>query len=242
MIQWLLKALGIPDEPTPGSVLASTPVPERAAPSLAQEALLCSIEPSRGRLWDTASYAVAAALLLELSREGRLEVSGTGRKTRVTVLDAHPFGNHELDRSLALLAAAQPGSRLTRDVPLLPGAQMMATRLVSRGLIHEETHRRLGLLTARRLNPTPAAGRDAVVSRVRSALLGESLPDDRTALLISVFEVGVPVRFFVPRGRTREADRRAVDIREGIGADGRALLSAVIAVQDKNSGDYSSGV
>ena len=93
-------------------------------------------------------------------------------------------------------------------------------------MIIEETHRRLGLFTVRRYHPTPAAGRDELVARLRSALLGEAIPDERTALLISAL-MGVHLKLFVPRKRLREAYRRLEEISDRISDDERAIIAAV---------------
>lgn len=237
MLERLLKSLGVPEEPA----TVHAPVPERASPSLAREACIAAIDPASGRRWPNTDYAVAGALLGELARERRIEVSGTGRKARLTVRDSTPLGNPELDSALTILDAGGPGQKVTGNVPLL-GSDRLVKRLVADGVLEERSEKRLGVFTVHRLDPTPAAGRDELVARLRSALLGESIPDDRTALLVSVLNVGVNPKLFVPKDRVKEAYRRAEEMSDRITDQQRALISAVKVVRDRaDSGvDFSS--
>jgi hypothetical protein len=213
-------------------------IPDRAAPSLARDAVIAAIDPDSGKIWNNAAFAVPAALLVELAREGRLDVSGTGRKARVTLRDATPLGDPELDDALMAIGSGVFGQKVTRLVDVVPKTHQLVARLVDDGLIVEESRRRLGMFTVRRYRPAPSAGRDELVARLRSALLGESIPDERTALLISVL-IDVHDKLFVPRNRIAEARRRAKEILERIGADERAIVSAV-AVAASNADGYTS--
>ena len=215
-------------------------VPDRGAPSLAQDAVVAAIDPDTGKIWNDASFAVPGALLVELVREGRLQVSGTGKKARATVRDPAPLGDPELDDALTVVGSGVVGQKVTRLVGAVPKSHQLVQRLVAEGVIVEESHRRLGMFTTRRYQPAPAAGRDELVARIRSALLGESVPDERTALLISVL-VGVHTKLFVPKRRVGEARRRATEILERIGDDERAIVSAV-EVAASNSGGHTSSV
>lgn len=204
-----------------------TAVPRRAAPSLARDALVLALDPGSGKVWNQARFTVPAALLVELVVEGRLEVSGSGRKARVSLRDPSPLGDRELDDALVTIGTGVFGQRVTTLVGVVPQSRELLRRLVADGVITEEARRVLGLVTVRRYRPTPAAGRDALVTRVRGALLGESVPDERTALLVSVL-VDVHPKVFVPRERLREARRRSAEIRERACDDVRAVLSAVL--------------
>ena len=104
----------------------------------------------------------------------------------------------------------------------------------------DDSRRRLGMFTVRRYRPTPSAGRDELVARLRSALLGESVPDERTALLVSVL-VGVHWKLFVPKDQVNEAYRRAEEVRERIGEQEWAIVSAV-QVAASNADGYSSNL
>ncbi|VXB81121.1 GOLPH3/VPS74 family protein [Nocardioides sp. AX2bis] len=235
----LLKSLGVPD----GPATVHAPAPDRGTPSLAREALLAAINPTTGRRWNTNTrYAVAAAILLELAHEGRFTVSGTGKALRYTLRDSTPLGDPVLDEALQSLDAAGFGKELARYVSVMPSDDRLIEQLVGQGLLVDETHRVLGVLPRRRLLPTATAGREEVVARIRSALVGEAVPDERTALLVVALHVGIPCSLFVPRGRVREADRRRDELLESIGDDVRAVVMAVRAVRDRRGGGESSSV
>jgi hypothetical protein len=208
--------------------------PAREVPSLAREVLIAAIDPSTGKIWNDARYSVPAAVLLELAHEGRLDVTGTGRKTRLTLRDPAPLGDPELDDAMLTIGANLLGSKATRLVGCVPQTEELLRRLVKDGLVLEETRQRFGF-TVRRYRPAPAAGRDAIVARVGAVLLGESIPDARTALLVASF-VDVHAKLFVPRKRLREAYRRLPDIVAGLRDGERAIRSAVVHVMT-NDGD-----
>ncbi len=65
-----------------------------------------------------------------------------------------------------------------------------------------------------------------MLSRLRGVLLGESVPDPRTALLGSALDGGGPSELCVPRGRVEEADRHAEEVRKRTGEVQRAIFSA----------------
>lgn len=244
MFERLLKAIGVPDEPGPARQVPSGPAPERTTRSLAREALVAAIDPDSGKPSTNADYTVAGALLVELAGEGRVVVSGEGRRTRVSVADASPLGDPELDKALSRLAIDSGEQKVSRTVWLLPGAEQVVERLVGQGVLLEGSRTRLGVFTSRVLEATPAAGRDEIVARLRSALLGESVPDRRTAQLVSVVTIGVHLKLFVPRDRVDEAYRRADEILAGLGEADRALMLGVRAARDRtdSGGGDSSGL
>ncbi len=239
MLERWRRALGVPE----ALAAAHAPPRDRAVVPLARQALLAAINPATGKRWSgDVTYVVAAALLLELAHEGRIAVTGTGRKARYTVLDSAPLGDPDLDSALGGLAAGGVGRSVARNVVLLPSDDQVARHMVSEGLLVEETGRVLGILPSRRLRPTPAAGRDELVARVRAALLGEAVPDDRTALLVSALGLGTPSKLFVPKDRAKEADRRRTDVLDRIGDEARAIVSAVEVVRHRNQSDNGSSV
>lgn len=201
--------------------------PDRGVPSIARDLLLATIDPTTGKIWNNAAYAVPTAVLLELSYEGRLDVSVTGRKRKVhlSLRDVTPLGNPELDDAMLTIGAGLLGRRLSVLVGSMPQTAEILRRLVGEGLVVEEAHRRMGI-TTRRYRTTSSSARDEIVTRIRAALLGESVPDDRTALLIASL-VDVHPKVFVDKLQVREARRRRAAIVEQIGEDERAILHAV---------------
>ncbi len=216
-----------------------SPVPDRAAPSLARDVVVALIDPGSGKLWDNVRPLVAAALLVELAHEGRLEVSGTGKKVRVTVRDPAPSGDEELDDALLTVGSGAFGQKVVTLVGFLPDESEILRRLVAAGVVVEEPRRVLGVVPLRRYRTTPSAGREELVARVRSALLGESVPDERTALLVSVLDLATPLTRFVPRSEVGEADRRAREIRGRVGDAERAVMEAVQESMSRSDGSTS---
>ncbi len=219
---------------------ASTATPDRATPSVARDVVLAALDPDSGRLVPLHSAAVPGALLLELTREGRLQVAASGKKTRVTVRNPAPLGDAELDEALLTVGSGAFGQRVTRLLAFLPESTQVLERLVTTGVVVEESDRKFGMVPVRRRHATPTAGRDELVARLRSALLGESQPDDRTALLVSVLVVSANLKHWVPKQDRKEADRRAREILERLGPDERTVLSAVQVAVLASSGDSTS--
>lgn len=218
---------------------SQTSVAPRAERSLARDAVLAVLEPDTGRLRIDNSFdlVVAGAVLVELVHVGRLEVSGTGRTMGVTVRDPAPLGDPELDDALLTIATGVLGSRVRRLLPFLSQPSQLVSRLVSAGVLVEESHRRLAMFTVRRYRPTPAAGHDELLAALRSALLGESIPDERTALLVSLLAAGGKVHHLVPQRSSREARRRAAGVLERVGEDERLLVSEIAAAVTRANSD-----
>ncbi|GAA0978301.1 hypothetical protein ENKNEFLB_02812 [Nocardioides aquaticus] len=236
MWEWLLKAFGVADEP----LISPTPVPARMTPSLAHEALLICVHPVTGTLWDHTRHIWSAALLIELAHEGRLQVTGSGKATRHTLVGSSLLGDPELDMTLTRLELYRPGWKTVGQVDFLPGPEHLVERLVAEGLVVEEERVTGGLFKRRRLHLT-AAGRDEPAARVRAALLGEAVPDERTALLVAALNVAMPTRLLVPKDRVKEADRRMREIVAGVGEAERALISAVRAARARSEGGGDGG-
>ncbi len=223
---------------------AYSTVPSRAQPSLAHDATVILVAPGSGplRSSDRADFVVAGALLLELASEGRIAASGEGKGVRITVLDPSPLGVVELDDALLAISTGVLGSKATRLVSVVPRADELVRRLLSEGVLVEETHTKWGLVSVRRYRPTPAAGRDELLARARGALLGESVPDDRTALIVAALYAGGNLKKCVPLDRFKDAQRHAAEILERLGDDERALVSAVDVAATRAGSDYSSSM
>lgn len=236
MLERLLKAFGFADEP----LISPTPVPARTTPSLAHEALLVCVNPVTGKLWDHTRHIWYAALLIELAHEGRLQVTGSGKATRHTLIGSSLLGDPDLDKALTNLELYRPGRKTMRQVDALPRPEHLIEQLIADGLLVEEERMTGGFFKRRRLHLT-AAGRDEPAARVRAVLLGEAVPDERTALLVAALNVAMPSKFLVPKDRVKEADRRMREIAAGIGEAERALISAMRAARARSEGGGDGG-
>lgn len=207
---------------------------------MAHDAVFAMLDPDKGTLWESsgAHYVVPAALLLELTHAGRLSVTGSGRTADAAIEDFTGVGDPELDITMRRWRRGR--HRVSAMVRYLPSFQPLVERLVESGELVQFTEKKLGLVAVRRLRAASPAEHAEVIGRIRSALLGESRPDDRTTLLIAALGLGVPVKRFVPKDRVREAKLRAEEFHGLLSAEEQAVLSGVRAARD--SEDTDSGV
>jgi len=217
------------------AVEAPSTVTPRAASSLARDVVLVATDPETGKVWDDIAPMVSAALFVELVHEGRLAVTGEGRKVRVTVSDRAPLGDEVLDDVLLSVGTGVFGQRVRTLMSFTPTGREVIGQLVAAGSLVAERQRLLGALPVRRYRVTHAAGRDALVARVRGVLLDGSVPDERTALLVCVLDLAMPLKRVVGKAGAKEADRRAKQLRAGLGAEEQAVLSAVTAAMQSAS-------
>lgn len=208
-------------------------VPVRPDRSLARDVVVSLLDPEKRKLGLDVDAVVGGALLAELVVEGRLEVTGTGKSTRVTVRDPTPLGDDELDDALATVGSGLVGTKVTWLLELLPTADELLRRLVRDGALVDETRTVLKVVTLRRHRPTPAAGRDELVARVRSALRGDSVPDGRTALILGLVDAGRMLRTFVSGREIDLAHRNVLAALERLGDTERAVVAAVEVKVDR---------
>lgn len=194
---------------------------------LALDAVVVMLSPTKGTLWSHANLVVAAALLVELTRLGRLTVTGSQQQLEVAVHDPTPVGDDLLDEALRTVGAADGPIRVTKVITMLPTSDQVLDRLVAEGAVTEESDRKFGLFKVQRHRPTPAAGRDALRSTVRAAFKGETEPDSRSVMLFSVVDIGPNLRGGLPSERRPEVARQAYAIRDTIGEGESALVSTI---------------
>lgn len=196
---------------------------------------LIALDPASGksRLGSHAEIVLGGGALNDLLLAGRLEVSGTGKKARVTVVDPTPVGTAYLDGALARLVARRK-SLLARDAvnrlgKKLPGQVHGA---LAAGRLVEARHSRvLGVFPTTRYVVLPQAGRDELVDGVRAVLLGEREPDERSGSLAALVGAARLVKLVVPKRRRKEAEKRAKKLTEGAWAS-EAVRAAVKASED----------
>lgn len=201
--------------------------PHGADRPLALDAVLVMLNPTKGELWAQANLVVAAALLVELTRQGRLLVTGSGQKLEVSVRDPAPVGDELLDDALATIASGDQPRPVTKLVTVLPKSDRVLSRLVADGAVTEESQRRFGMIKVQRHHPTPASDRETLTGTLRGALLGTSSPDARSAMLLSVLDIGPDLRAGVPSDQRPEVLRRTLAIRESIGQGEAAIVATI---------------
>ena len=149
-------------------------------------------------------------------------VAGTGRQVRVSVRDATPVGDEDLDEALLSVRSGIVGNK---QHPLLPpGTDEVLGRLVEEG--RQDAVQARDVHGAPQLSG-PAAGRDELVGSLRRVLLGESVPDERSALLATILAAGLNLRALVPAGKVDDASRRSEELLERLGDAERTLVTAL---------------
>lgn len=203
--------------------------PDRAL--LAYEVTVATFDPERGKFWtgSVASLVYAGALLIDLVREGRIVVTGTGKNSRVEVVDPRPVGNELLDDTLMVLRAGIWGKKVTRNLGLIGSPLELIKRLVDSGAMTVEENRVLGFTRRRHVTLTDI-GYDELGRRLRSVLSGADVPDERTALLVALLRAGGCLGRWSPKRPTEEdrARLRTIIGSDLIGAQEEAILSALV--------------
>ncbi|WP_424812706.1 GOLPH3/VPS74 family protein [Roseococcus sp. YIM B11640] len=161
---------------------------ERAALSLPEEIVLLTLDEAGkpiGRLGLAADFALAGAVLMELSLAGRIDTD----LARLHLVNDEPLGDPVLDAGLRLVAS-QRDSRgaimaLAREESGLRGTVL--DRLVARGLLRRQEGRMLLVFPTRRfLKPEDRAEPREVQARLLRLIQGDELPEPREALLLGL--------------------------------------------------------
>lgn len=180
-------------------------------------------------------YALAGAVLIELTMLGKVDVAGAGeavKKDRLIVRDGTPTGDPLLDARLVLLTdreGAKPKNVLDKVSKKLRGE--LLARLSEKGVLQAEKEKMLGLFPVTRWPANDATHELQVRAGLESALKLGTQPDDRTAALIALLHALNVVPKVVADSVDKKAlKRRAKEIAESAWA-ADAVRQAVQAVQ-----------
>jgi hypothetical protein len=205
---------------------------------LAEDLLLLLYDDETGRPITGSpglDYALAGAVLAELTILGKANIAGAGentRKGRLKVLDATPTGDALLDDRLAIVsgrAGSKPKdligklSRKLRD-------QVLA-RLAERGILRADKHRVLGLFPVTRWPAQDARHEDELRLALDNVLKLGAEPDDRTAALVALLSALNVVPKVVPDVVDKKALKRRVKEISGSAWAAEAVRQAVRARQ-----------
>ncbi|GAT69045.1 protease [Planomonospora sphaerica] len=155
--------------------------------TIAEEVLLLAHEETEGKPLVGATQldsALGGALLAELAVNGRIDLDGK----KVTVRDATPLGDEELDATLARIAGEAKERKPDWWVYRLSSAKLrkrLLTGLAERGVLNEEHRKVLGIFPVARYPERDPRVEREIRERVRSVLDGAD-PDERVAVLIAV--------------------------------------------------------
>lgn len=156
----------------------------------AEEIMLLLLHNSNGRFVGVSDravgYALAGAVLMELSQEGRLDTD----LHRLVLISAKPTGDRLLDPVLEEIAAADGTSHDARYwvehvARRAKGIRDQALeRLVQAGILERSGGRFLWVLRARRYPLVDGQAQREVKLRILDALLGDGIPDPRDVVII----------------------------------------------------------
>jgi hypothetical protein len=206
---------------------------------IAEETLLVLTgDDGRARVDSTKlTYALAGAVLIELSLLSRVDVAGKGEATRpgrLVVRDPSPTGNPVLD--LGLTELGKRANKKPRDVirHLARGVREdVYTLLVDAGAVRREETRTLGIIKTTRYPVIDQATRQAIVTSMIGAVRGDAAVDARVSgaisLLTAIDHLHRVVTPEVTGMSKREIKRRGKEISEGSWAP-KAVKDAVAAV------------
>ncbi|MEI6160252.1 MAG: GPP34 family phosphoprotein [Roseococcus sp.] len=134
-------------------------------------------------------YAVASAILMQLSLEGRIDTD----LEKLMVTSLKPSGDPVLDEALAMISL-NPGQRDSRHWIVEIGRKadqyrgMILERLVAKGVLKKEEGRFLWVFPDRRY-PKAAEGEQDVTevrARLRAVLLSNDIPEPHDSLMIGL--------------------------------------------------------
>ncbi|MFF4871897.1 GPP34 family phosphoprotein [Streptomyces sp. NPDC000961] len=187
--------------------------------TLAEEIMLLSLDDASGAAQEkqSASWAVAGGILLDLVLAGRVAVEGG----RLRVTDPTPTGVPLLDERLRRIAEwAGRKSRvpkvtewLTKDHP--KAVRATVDSLCGRGLVRAEQHKVLGLFPVTRYPEADGSVERELRDRLRAVVLGGARPDTRTAGLLALVHGAKLHRVAFPEVPRKEIAPRLEQIAAG---------------------------
>lgn len=155
--------------------------------TIAEEVLLLAYSEAEGRQLIGSSEldaALGGAILAELAINDRIDLAGK----QVTVRDATPLGDEELDAALARIAGEPRERKPEWWVQKFHSAKLrkrLLSRLAERGVLREEQHKILGIFPSTRYPERDPSIEQGIRERVQSVLSGTD-PDERIAVLVAV--------------------------------------------------------
>lgn len=155
-------------------------------------------------------YALAGAVLIELTLNGKLDITGQAdgvKPGRLKVLDATPTGDPILDERLAFVVD-RPGKRPKDQIGRLSKKlrDQLLSRLAERGVLEADQGRMLGLFPVTRWPAKDARHEAEVRSKLESVLKVGTTPDERTGALIALMSA----LNVVPKVVTDAVDKKAL--------------------------------
>ncbi|MFG2096646.1 GPP34 family phosphoprotein [Streptomyces sp. NPDC048612] len=188
------------------------------AVTLAEEIMLLSLDEESGTAerQQTAGWAVAGGILLELVLAGRVAVDGK----YLSLTDPTPTGERLLDDRLELLGAWLGGRDKRRVTEWLAKDRAKAGKaavqsLCARGVVVEEQHKALGLFPIRRYPEADSAPEAELRQRLGAVVLEGAVPDERTAGLVALIHATKLYALAFPDAPRKQVTGRMAEVAEG---------------------------
>ncbi|MFD5424878.1 GPP34 family phosphoprotein [Streptomyces sp. NPDC127084] len=201
--------------------------------TLAEEIALLSLDDESGAAKDrqSAGWAVAGGLLLELVMAGRVTVADG----RLSVTDTSPTGVPLLDGRLELLTTWANRGRKRRVTDWLTKDQSKAVSatiesLCARGLVVEERRKALGIFPVRRWPEADGTVERELRARLADVVLQGAEPDARTSGLIALLQGAKLHGLAFPDLPKKQVEPRMTEIASGQWAGG-SLREAIRNMQ-----------
>lgn len=211
-----------------------SPTPEL---HLHEELLLLALRDEKGTVATGAwiDQALGGALLAELMMEGRVRVTGEGRKTTARLVKRTPSGNELLDEAAGRIGESDKERKLSHWVMKFAGLKGLRHRaaegLCRRGILRSGTETVL-LFFERRVYPErDPRPEEAILQRLRSAIFENGQVDARTAVLVALADRTGILRVVFGRKELKERKDRIRRITEGevVGEATREVIEGVMA-------------
>jgi hypothetical protein len=169
-------------------------------------------------------YALAGAVLIELTMQRKLDVTTEGKTGRLQVLDGAPTGDAILDERLAYVVE-KPGKKPKDQLGKLSKhlRDQLLARLAERGILQADQGKVLGLFPVTRWPAKDARHEQEVRTKLAAVLTQGLAPDERTGALIALLSA----LNVVPKIVTDAVDKRALKQRAKEIADSDWAADAV---------------
>lgn len=183
--------------------------------TLAEEIMLLSLDDESGAIKQrqSAGWAVAGGILLELVLAGRVAI--VGKYLELSRME--PTGEQLLDSRLSLIETWLRGRSKRRVTDWLIKDQMNSIgatldSLRGRGVVREREHKALGVFPLRRHPEVDGSVERALRQRLVAVVLMGAEPDERTAGLIALIHSAKLHRLCFPDLPRKQVEARTAEI------------------------------
>ena len=218
--------------------------------TVAEDFVLLLTEPMSGKFRLSSMIndaSLGGATLIDLIKAGRIELQGTKRKARVTLVDRNPTGNTVIDGAITALQAKGP-LRAQTAVRVLgkKTREPLYEALAARGLVRREPHRLLGLFGNDRWPVIDSTRREDLIRRIQASLLHDQPADAETGPLIGLLAASDRLRIVVDRPEHKRVKARAKviaeddwaseEVRKAIQTANAVMIAAIASAASMSAG------